>query len=112
MSDNLLPERLKKTREAIGISKAEASRKLGLSKIGYCRYEYGERTPSTQTLEVIAQCFNTSANYLLGLTDDPKPNHIVIDKSTSPELFALIESCQFADKDHINALIEYFKNTK
>ena len=39
MSAQLIPERLKIARENLGITMAEASRRLNLSKIGYCRYE-------------------------------------------------------------------------
>ena len=39
MSAKLIPERLKFVRENMGITMAEASRRLNLSKIGYCRYE-------------------------------------------------------------------------
>ena len=64
MADKIIAKRITAARENLGITKAEASRRLNLSKIGYCRYEYGDRTPSMQTLEVIAQCFNTSVDYL------------------------------------------------
>lgn len=57
MSAKLIPERLKFVRENMGITMAEASRRLNLSKIGYCRYEYGERVPSQQTLEIIDSMF-------------------------------------------------------
>ena len=43
MENQLIPERLKMAREKLGITMAEASRRLNLSKIGYCRYVYGER---------------------------------------------------------------------
>ena len=89
MSAQLIPERLKIARENLGITMAEASRRLNLSKIGYCRYEYGERVPSPQTVEVIAQCFNTSVDYLVGISDDSTPTQIVIDKNKDPELLWL-----------------------
>ena len=110
MSTHLIPERLKSARENLGITMAEASRRLNLSKIGYCRYEYGERVPSPQTVEVIAQCFNTSVDYLVGLSDDPKPTQIVIDKHKNPELFTLIELCQSSNDEQLNRLLAYYKN--
>lgn len=110
MPTQLVPERLKTVRESMGITMAEASRRLNLSKIGYCRYEYGERVPSAQTLEIIAQCFHTSVDYLVGLSDNPEPTQIVIDKEKNPELFALVELCQHNDSSQINRLISYYKN--
>lgn len=109
MSTQLIPERLKIARENLGITMAEASRRLNLSKIGYCRYEYGERVPSIQTIEVIAQCFHTSVDYLIGITDNPSPTQIVIDKELNPELFELIELCRNNDSSKIKRLIAYYQ---
>jgi len=109
MSAQLVPERLKAARERLGITMAEASRKLNLSKIGYCRYEYGERTPSIQTLEVIAQCFKTSVEYLVGASDNPSPTQIIINKDSNPELFELLELCQGSDSSQIKRLLAFYK---
>ena len=107
MSAKLIPERLKFVRENMGITMAEASRRLNLSKIGYCRYEYGERVPSQQTLEIIAQCFNTSVEYLTGLSDSPAATQIVIDKNKNPELFALVDLCQNKDTELLQRMLSY-----
>ena len=48
MEMTLLPDRLIKIREARGLNKAEASRLLGLSKMGYLRYETCFHRPETQ----------------------------------------------------------------
>ena len=80
-----------------------------MSKIGYCRYEYGERTPSLQTIEVIAQCFNTSVNYLLGKTEDISPEQIVIHKSSSPELFEVVQGLSSLNPSMQKRLFEYYK---
>ena len=109
MSDNIIAERIKSAREALGITKTEASRRLQLSKIGYCRYEYGERTPSIQMLQVIAQCFNTSVDYLTGKTDDMSPEFIVISKEKDPELFCILEECQSPDSQMLNRLLSYYR---
>jgi transcriptional regulator with XRE-family HTH domain len=54
---NFIPERLISVREALGINKAEAARMLNLSAMGYGRYEKGEREPSYQMVNYIAQTF-------------------------------------------------------
>ena len=51
MESIFLPERLKKIRENRGLNKAEAARLLGLSKMGYLRYESAARTPSHQIFD-------------------------------------------------------------
>ena len=108
MSDNIISERIKIARESLGITMAEASRRLNLSKIGYCRYEYGERTPSIQTLEVIAQCFGTSVEYLIGETDDMSPDSLIVSKHDSPALFELVNLCNNENSEMINRLLKYY----
>lgn len=110
METNIISERIRLARESIGITKAEASRRLNLSKIGYCRYEYGERTPSLQTLEVIARCFNTSVDYLTGKCNDISPDFVVINKDDNNELFELVCSLQSSDNDSIKQLLAYYKD--
>ena len=107
MSENIISQRLLAARENLGITKAEAARRLNLTNIGYCRYEYGDRTPSRQTLEVIAQCFGTSVDYLTGETDKIEPDKIVIDKSTNPELFELVKSFATCDNDSLKRIAVY-----
>ena len=109
MSAQLIPERLKTARENMGITMAEASRRLNLSKIGYCRYEYGERVPSPQTVEVIAQCFHTSVDYLTGLSDNPEPTQIVIEKEKNPDLFSLVKLCQSSNPEQLKRLLAYYE---
>ena len=109
MNEQLLPERLKIARKKLGITKAEAARKLRLSKIGYCRYEYGERTPSVQTLEVIARCFNTSVDFLSGATDNMQPDYIVISQKSEPVIFELVSSLLDVDSRYAERLLIYYK---
>ncbi|CBK75206.1 Helix-turn-helix [Butyrivibrio fibrisolvens 16/4] len=116
MDKSIIPQRLAQARENLGITKAEASRRLNLSKIGYGRYESGDRTPSIQTLEVIAQCFGTSVAYLTGETDEINPDKVVITKMNSPELFNLILSVSECDDAFIRRISTYasqlLKDTK
>ena len=39
----------------------------------YSRYERGEREIPTSMLIKLAKLYNTSTDYILGLTDNPKP---------------------------------------
>ena len=90
MKSIFLPERLKKIREDRGLNKAEAARLLGLSKMGYLRYESADRTPSYQTIVFMAQKLQTSPDYLTGKTEDSEPMEFIISKSDDPVLFELI----------------------
>ena len=72
-------ERLKFLRQQKGISQHELSAQLklimgdskGCSKSSINMYERGEREPSIDTLEAIADYFNVDMNYLLGKSDIP-----------------------------------------
>ena len=112
MDLTLLPDRLIEIREARGLNKAEAARLLGLSKMGYLRYETADRTPSGQTLVCIAQKLGTSPEYLAGLTDDPLPREILISQSSDPELFEFVKNLMEMDDSTRNRLLAYFHRIK
>ena len=92
MESIFLPERLKKIRENRGLNKAEAARLLGLSKMGYLRYESAARTPSYQTIVFIAQKLGTSPDYLTGISDNPEPEEYVISSNQTVGLLQEAES--------------------
>ncbi|RLI78370.1 hypothetical protein DRP07_11155 [Archaeoglobales archaeon] len=66
-------ERLKKIRESRNLSQRAIALGTGLSPAQISRYESGERTPTEEAIRRIAQFLGVSADYLLGLTDDPAP---------------------------------------
>ena len=67
-------ERLKYLRESLSMSQAEIAKKIGLSKSSVNMYERGEREPSIETLELIADFFNVDMDYLLGKSDHKNKN--------------------------------------
>lgn len=46
---------------------------LGMNYVQYWRYEKGYRDIPTDVLIQLAKLYNTSTDYILGLTDDPTP---------------------------------------
>jgi transcriptional regulator with XRE-family HTH domain len=68
INDRLIQLRKERKLPQTGIAKA-----VGLSIVAYQNYEYGTRLPRTDILIKLAQFHNVSADYLLGLTDDPTP---------------------------------------
>ena len=66
-------ERLKKLREARKLSQRAVALGVGISPAQISRYESGERTPTEEVIRRVAIFFGVSADYLLGLTDDPSP---------------------------------------
>lgn len=65
--------RLKELREDHDLTQAQVSRYLNMSQTGYSKYETGENDVPTKILIELAKFYNTSIDYLLGLTDNTEP---------------------------------------
>lgn len=61
--------RLRLLRNSRSLSQQTLSEKIGVSKSSINMYERGEREPSFETLEAIADFFNVDMDYLLGKSD-------------------------------------------
>lgn len=72
-------ERLRTLRTRKGLSQLEFAKQVKLSKSAVNMYERGEREPSFDVLEVIADYFNVDLDYLLGKTDCENQNRLVIE---------------------------------
>ena len=68
-----LYEHIRSLREDRDLSQKEIAAILGMSQTGYSKYETGENDIPTQILIKLAEYYNTSVDYLVGLTDNPKP---------------------------------------
>ena len=102
-------ERLIQCRKKMGITKQEAAKRMNMSQPAYLRYESGTRTPSIHVINSMANVLNTSADYLIGTTDDPHPDSYLINKDTDPELFTLIEDYR-SDPNVKKRLETYYKS--
>lgn len=107
--NRLIPERLVNIRKSLNITKAEASRRIGLSKIGYNRYESGERSPSGQMIKVIAESLNTSVDYLVGETDCPEVSTVQLDRQQDTDLFDLVINYKNSDEAMKRRVLAYAK---
>lgn len=63
------PERLRQLREERGVSQAAVSKEMGVSRYAVYSYEKGKTEPTLDGLVVLANYFDVTADYLLGLTD-------------------------------------------
>ncbi|XEC96228.1 helix-turn-helix domain-containing protein [Paenibacillus tarimensis] len=66
----MFSKRLKQLRKARKYSMQELADSVGVAKSTYAGYESGYRQPTLETIQNIAKKLNTSADYLLGLTED------------------------------------------
>lgn len=66
-------ERIRQTRQLRGYSQQELASKIGISMNSLYHYEKNRKTPSAEVVAKLAEALGVSADYLLGLTDDPAP---------------------------------------
>jgi len=65
--------RLKDCREDRDLTQIEISEILNIDQRVYSNYETGKRKIPINHLITLAKFYNTSVDYLVNLTDDPKP---------------------------------------
>lgn len=63
--------RVKKLRKQCKLSQQELGEELGLKQTTISGIESGNRTTTIEKLILLAQFFDVSADYLLGLKDEP-----------------------------------------
>lgn len=66
-------ERLKEIREDKDLLQRDVAKILDITQVQYSRYETGVRVIPIYHLVKLAHFYNTSVDYLLGLTDERKP---------------------------------------
>ncbi len=71
---NYIYPRVRDLREDNDLTQENLAKKLDLHLTQYRRYETGESEIPTHIIKELACFYNVSADYLLGLTDNPKPN--------------------------------------
>lgn len=65
--------RMHELRTEKGISMKEAAARLGMPYTTYVNYEKGTREPNSETLILLAEFYDTSIDYLVGKSSNPKP---------------------------------------
>ena len=64
--------RIRDMREDHDMSQTQLAKKLNMSQTGYSKYETWENDIPTKILIQLADLYDTSVDYLLGRTDNPK----------------------------------------
>lgn len=62
--------RIRDMREDHDLTQTQIAKILRMSRNGYAKYETGENIPTTVLIK-LARFYNTSVDYLLGMTDIP-----------------------------------------
>lgn len=90
-------ERLLKLRLSRNLKQKDVAEKIGVSERSYCTYENGTRDPSTETVIKMADFFNVSTDYLLGVSNVPSVNR------EEPNLQGLLAKIFFEISDETRA---------
>lgn len=70
---NIFAERLRKVLDSRGINQVTLAENTNITAATISRYLTIDRVPRGDNIAVIAGALNVSADYLLGLSDDPLP---------------------------------------
>lgn len=73
MLEDIKLERLKGLRENKDLKQEEIAKTLNITQSAYSYYELGKRQIPSDALIKLAIFYNTSVDYILGLTDVRKP---------------------------------------
>lgn len=66
-------ERIRNLREDKDLTQKQIGIILNMSQTGYNQYEIGKNDIPTRILIELAKFYNTSTDYILGLTDEIRP---------------------------------------
>lgn len=70
--ENIFGQRVKELRTANKMTQLQLGEQIGLSKQAINDIEHGRRETTIKKAILLAKFFNTSIEYLVGETDDPK----------------------------------------
>ncbi|MGE5582232.1 MAG: helix-turn-helix domain-containing protein [Bacillota bacterium] len=90
----LLGKRLKELREERKMSQKQLGAMVNLSQQAIGHYEVDRVEPNIKTLELFARIFNTTSDYLLGLSDSRYPKELINAGSAAEDLTGLPETAQ------------------
>ena len=69
----MIAERLTALRLAAGASQDKVAQDLHMTRSSYSSYETGRRMPPVEALAPLAQYYNTTTDYILGISDERNP---------------------------------------
>ena len=91
---------LKRFRKKFGLNQKEVAKLLGITSQAYQNYEYGKGSPTAAAIIKLAQEFNVTSDYLLGLSDSPQPTDF--DEEEVRKAFALRDAVRAATTGQVN----------
>lgn len=74
-SKEIFGQRILEQRKKHGETQKLLAQILGVGETQITEIEHGRATTSAERIALICEHYKVSADYLLGLTDDPEPKH-------------------------------------
>ena len=96
----MFDDRLKKLRDEYAWTQKQVSEKLNMNPRTYSSYENNDREPNSEVLISIADLFNVSVDYLLGLKEPQK------EKSEETIYYNLIDQDKEFFNDYLNLSVQ------
>lgn len=82
MKKRIIGGRIKERRKALQLNQQQLSELAEISQTQISRYEIGENEPTAEVIAQLAEALKTSADYLIGITDDPSPKRQIDNLTT------------------------------
>ena len=70
MEDMGIGQRMQRLREEDGMTQEEMGEKLGVSQGTVSQWERGKRVPGGEAVKAMAELFDTTADFILGIVDE------------------------------------------
>lgn len=99
-------KRMLEARERKGLTQTDLAKLIGGKQTQVATYETGDRYPNTDTLGKIAQALQVSADYLMGLADEPS----AIYSGMNDDLRYILDMLQDSNvRDVIKTILDLYK---
>lgn len=94
-------ESLRRFRDEFKLTQTNVANKIGILQQTYYKYETDKVTPSANVLKELASAYDVTSDYLLGLSDEPRPTKY--DDKEVQEAFALRDALKKVMKEQVPA---------
>lgn len=108
----MFPYRLKQLRENADLTQDELAKKLNLTQSTIAYYESGRKMPTLENTKAIAELFDTSLDYLLGLSENQNKETIEKTKEITSIADELSEEIHELSPESLKDLKKYIELLK
>lgn len=92
------PQRIREGRKKINLTQEQLGKKVHVTKQSVSKWETGENLPEPPTMNILADLFDYSIDYLYGRTDEPNNKDVKSDISDSKAKIAPVKPITPAER--------------